>query len=434
MRFMENFAEGSATADLAPRRIEALLEDLVRSLGRPGRVLIVPPDFTRFGSGAGEITASLYDRLSRTAKVTILPALGTHLPMSRAEIAKMFPGVPARVFGRHDWRGPLAHLGDVPESLVEKLSEGRLRFPISWEVHPALLETRWDRIISVGQVLPHEVSGFSNHSKNLLVGLGGAEAIHKTHFFAAVYGRERILGRLASPLRTIFDRMACEHLGGLPITYVMTVRGPGADGRPVTRGLFAGEGLDSFREAARLCRRVNITLLQGPLRKVVVYLPPQEYKSAWLGNKSIYRTCMALAEGAELLVLAPGVAAFGEDPALDALIRAHGYRGKKAVLEALEKSPALRADLGAAAALINGSSEGRFSITYATSGLGGGRGLTRKEVESVGYRFAPLAEALERYGPGTLRDGFNTLGDGERVFFISNPGQGLWALLSQIEE
>ncbi len=431
---MEYFSEGSVTADLAPKRIEALLEGLLDKMGRPGRVLLVPPDFTRFPSFAGEITAFLYYRLARTSEVAIVPALGTHLPMSGEEIAAMFPGVPRGVFAEHDWRGPLAHLGDVPEALVGELSEGQLRFPVSWEVNKRLLETPWDRIISVGQLLPHEVSGISNHSKNILVGLGGSEAIHRTHYFAAVYGRERIMGRAVSPVRTIFDFVAKKYLGALPITYIMTVRGRDEKGRLVTRGVYADDGYDAFRAAARLCQRVNINFLDEPLRKVVVSLPPQEYKSTWVGNKAVYRTCMALADGAELVVLAPGVAAFGEDPAIDALIRTHGYRGKKAVLEAVERSPELQGNLGAAAALINGSGNGRFSITYCTNGLGGGRGLTRREVESVGYGFVPLADALERYRPEKLRDGVNTLSDGEKVFYISDPGQGLWALRSQFAD
>ena len=77
--------------------------------------------------------------------------------------------------------------------------------------------------------------------------------------------------------------------------------------------------------------------------------------------------------------------------------------------------------MSAAAHLIHGSSDGRFSITYATGKL------TRKEVEDVGFKYMPLEEALAKYNPEKLRDGFNTLPDGEEIFFISNPAIGLWA-------
>lgn len=428
---MEYFSEESVTTGIPPERVDELLDAMLGRMGRLRRVLLVPPDFTRYPSGAGAITSSLYRKLAPEAAVTVAPALGTHSPMTAVEMATMFPGVPRDAFLEHQWRGRLTPLGDVPAEFVESQSEGQLRFPIRWEINPRLLEARWDRIISIGQLLPHEVSGISGHSKNIVVGLGGPDGIHKTHFFSAVFGRERIMGRIESPLRNIFNYVVENFLGGLPITYLMNVLGRDETGRLAIRGLWACDGYESFPKAARLCQRLNITLLDEPLSKIVVHLAPHEYKSTWLGNKAVYRTCMALAEGAELVVLAPGVVEFGEDPAIDALIRTCGYRGKAAVLEAVERRQDLKGNLGAAAALINGSSNGRFSITYCTNNLGGGRGLTRREVESVGYRFAPLGPALERYDPCLMKDGFNMMNDGETVYYISDPGQGLWALRSQ---
>jgi nickel-dependent lactate racemase len=431
---MEYFSEGSVAALIDRKRVDELIDSMLEKMGRLDRVLLVPPDFTRYPSGSGEITCQLYQKLARRSSVTVMPALGTHRPMTGAEISTMFPGLPHDRFIEHRWRDSLAHLGDVPSEFIEKESEGELHFPITWNVNKQLLETRWDRIISVGQLLPHEVSGIANHSKNILVGLGGPDAIHKTHFFAAVYGRERIMGRVESPVRSVFNYMSEHFLRPLPITYVMTVRGHDETGGLVTRGIYASDGYDSFREAAKLCQRLNITFLDEPLRKVVVYLAPHEYKSTWVGNKAIYRTCLALAAGGELLIMAPGVVEFGEDPAIDSLIRTYGYRGKKKVLDAVERHEDLRSNLGAAAALINGSSDGRFAITYCTNARGGGKGLTKREIERVGYRFAALVPTLERYHPDAMRDGYNTMNDGEVVYSISNPGLGLWALRSQFGE
>ncbi|OGD22430.1 MAG: hypothetical protein A2W03_01575 [Candidatus Aminicenantes bacterium RBG_16_63_16] len=428
---MEYFSEESVNAGISPERVDELLDSMLEKLGRPRRVLLVPPDFTRFISGAGAITCRLYQKLAPAAEVTIAPALGTHRPMTAAELSTMFPGMPHDIFLEHRWRDPLTHLGDVPSEFVEGQSGGELRFPIRWEVNKRLLEVPWDRIISIGQLLPHEVSGISGHSKNIVVGLGGSDAIHKTHFFSAVYGREKIMGRVESPVRNIFNYVAENFLRGLPTTYLMTVLGRDETGGLATKGIWACDGYESFPKAGRLCRRLNITFLDEPLPKIIVYLPPHEYKSTWVGNKAVYRTCLALAEGAELVVIAPGVVEFGEDPAIDALIRRYGYRGKTKLMEAVERREDLRSNLGAAAALINGSGNGRFSITYCTNDRGGGKGLTRREVESVGYRFSPLEPALERYDPALMKDGFNMLNDGEAVFYISNPGQGLWAVRSQ---
>jgi hypothetical protein len=153
----------------------------------------------------------------------------------------------------------------------------------------------------------------------------------------------------------------------------------------------------------------------------VVYLDKSEFKSTWLGNKSIYRTRMAIADGGELIVLAPGVRQFGEDPGNDELIRKYGYAGTEKVLKLVDQHEDLQQALGAAAHLIHGSSEGRFSITYCPGGLSQG------EIEGVNFAYADLEEMQKRYDPAKMKDGFNTMSDGEEVFYISNPAVGLWA-------
>jgi hypothetical protein len=130
---------------------------------------------------------------------------------------------------------------------------------------------------------------------------------------------------------------------------------------------------------------------------------------------------MAIADGGELVVLAPGVKEFGEDPEIDRLIRKYGYTGTDRIIGLVESEPDLKDNLSAAAHLIHGSSEGRFSISYAPGHL------SRAEVEGVGYRYEDLAEMTAKYDPAILKDGYNTLPDGEEIFYISNPAVGLWA-------
>jgi nickel-dependent lactate racemase len=306
---------------------------------------------------------------------------------------------------------------------VREVSGGLVDYPIHCEVNRALTEG-WDRIISVGQLVPHEVIGIANHAKNVFVGAGGKQVIDHTHFLGAVCNMERIMGRARTPVRDIFEYMSNAFGKALPITYLLTVRAKEGN-EIVTRGLFAGDDFGCFVVGAELARAVNLDLLAAPLKKVVVYLDPSEFKSTWLGNKAIYRTRLALADGAELLILAPGVRTFGEDPGIDRLIRRHGYRGTPAALAAVQEDPELAASLSAAAHLIHGSSEGRFHITYAAGGL------TRAEVEGAGFAYTEPELALARYNPRALRDGLNVLPDGEEIFFISNPALGLWALREQ---
>jgi nickel-dependent lactate racemase len=420
---VEYFAEGSPGAVIDEARTAALVDRLLDGLRQRGplrRVLLVPPDVTRLHSGAGLLTCLLYERLRDSAEVAVLPAVGTHAPMSPAEIDHTYPGVPAGIFRAHDWRKGVVALGEVPAGFVHEVSEGKLGFSIRVEIDRLMLEEKWDAILSIGQLVPHEVIGIANHNKNILVGAGGSDLINKSHYLGAVYGMERIMGRARSPVRDVLDYASEHFLKGLPITYLLTVRARAADGKLVTRGLFAGDDAACFRRGAALCRAVNLDRLDRAPRTMVVFLDPLEFKSTWLGNKAVYRTRMAIADGGHLIILAPGVKEFGEDPTIDRLIRCFGYRGTPATLEAVRANPELAANLSAAAHLIHGSSEGRFRITYCP-----GR-LSREEVEGVGYAHADLSAMLDRYPPDRLRDGWNVRPDGEEVYFISNPALGLW--------
>ncbi len=424
---MDYFAEGSPNAVIDEGRAATLLHGMLARLGRLRRALIVPPDITRLHSWAGTLTTMLYHRLADTAEVEILPALGTHAAMTAEQRALMFPGLPVDAFRTHNWRNDLVRLGEVPASFIRQVSEGRVDYPVFCEVNRQLVEDRWDCILSIGQVVPHEVVGIANHNKNILIGLGGPDTIHKTHFLGAVYGMERMMGRTATPVREVLNYMARRFLRDLPITYVLTVRAPDPAGGLITRGLYAGDDESCFLAAADLCRRVNIERLPASLQRVVVWLDPLEYRSTWLGNKAIYRTRMALADGGELTILAPAVREFGEDKAIDGLIRKYGYNGTPATLKAVKDHAELAANLSAAAHLIHGSSEGRFRIRYCPGEL------TREQIEGVGFAFGEVNILGQRYNPRELRDGFNTLPDGEELFFISNPALGLWGLRTQFE-
>lgn len=414
------FAEGSPDRAFSSDDLRRAIVSAMDQLGPRRRVLLIPPDFTRFHSRAGEITRILYDYYGSSI-AAILPALGTHAPMSPEEIHRMFPGVPASLFRIHNWRTDVVTLGTVPSSVIREISNGHLDYEWPAQVNRLLVEGNFDLILSIGQVVPHEVAGMSNHAKNIFVGTGGAVGIHRSHYIGAVCGMEQAMGRANSPVRRVLDYAADRFLTNLPIVYIHTVIGSAGDGKLAQRGLFIGAGRESFTRAADLALQTNFRMVEEPFKKCVVWLDPDEYKSTWLGNKSIYRTRMAMADGGQLIVLAPGLKHFGEDGAVDALIRRYGYRGTPATLQAVKESPALADNLGAAAHLMHGSTEGRFSVTYCPGHL------TREEIESVGYQYGDLATMLKRYSPEQLKDGPNRLADGEQIYYISNPGLGLWA-------
>ena len=412
------FGRGSENDNLSAQDLKEGLFEALEKLGKKRKVLAVPPDITRFYSRAGELTRYAWQYYG-AALTDILPALGTHRAMTSQEIDCMFGDVPHSLFRVHDWRSGLVTLGQVPAEFVHQVSEGKLDYTWPAQVDRLLVEGKFDLILSIGQVVPHEVVGMANYNKNIFVGTGGAEGINKSHFLGAVYGMERIMGRVDTPVRKVLN-YASEHFAkDMPIVYVQTVVCFTPDG-PVTRGLFIGDDEDCFRLAAALSLKVNFQMLDKPLKKVVVYLDPHEYKSTWLGNKSIYRTRMAMADGGELIVLAPGLREFGEDKEIDRLIRKYGYVGTKRVMDAVKKNEDLRNNLSAAAHLIHGSSEGRFSITYCPGKI------SKEEIESVNFSYADLEQMRSRYNPEKLKDGFNVI-HGEEIFFISNPGLGLWS-------
>jgi len=426
---------------------EGDIQDAVRQTlelwGKPlSRVLLVPPDITRFHSGAGEITCQFYKELSPRCDVRILPALGTHEAMTPEEAHHMFPEIPFDKFIHHSWRDSVDRIGTItldnptssrgdltstPDNSVstsgtsapsKSSSGGPVSQAIPIEINRQLLDS-WDLIVSVGQVVPHEVAGMANYTKNIAIGCGGKTVIDHSHMLSAEYGIEKTLGEIDTPVRLLLDRIQNEYLTWLPLLYVLTVMDQcGNDIR--MQGYFAGQTRSTFEAAADLSRSKNIFQLQERLSKVVVWLDPTKFKTTWLGNKAIYRTRMALKDDAELIVLAPGVRKFGEDPNNDKLIRKYGYRKTEEIMEFVESNDDLRANLSVAAHLIHGSTEGRFRVKYAVAQM------NRDEIESVGYDYLNYTDVENLYPVAQWTDGAQKAANGESVYYISNPGLGLW--------
>ena len=415
---------GGQHQELSSAQLKEGLTLGLRALGPRSRVLVVPPDFTRYYSRSGELTVAAY-QFYRERLTAILPAVGTHAPMTTEQLDKMFVGVPHALFRKHDWRRDTVLLGEVPAEFVREQSEGKLNYTWPAETNRLIAEGDFDLILSIGQVVPHEVIGMANYNKNILIGTGGRLGINRSHYLGAVYGLERIMGRADNPVRAVLNRASKLFLNNVPIVYVQTVVGRSANGGLALRGLFVGDDAECFHRAAELSLKVNFEMVEKPIRKAVVFLDPREFHTTWLGNKAVYRTRMALADGGELIILAPSVSGFGEDKTIDALIRKYGYHGTPATLKEVEENDDLAAELGAAAHLIHSSSEGRFKITWCPGEL------TREEIEGVGFSYGDLTRMLELYNPDKLSHGWNTI-NGEEIFFIANPGLGLWAHISRL--
>lgn len=400
-------------------RLRKALKAGIESAGAGKEILIIPPDITRVHSGAGTLTGLIWEEYSDKI-VNILPATGTHVPMTEQEIKRMYGKIPLNLFRTHNCRKDIITLGKIPSSHIRKSSAGKLNYDWPVQVNRLIEENARSLIISVGQVVPHEVTGMANYNKNVFIGCGGYESISKSHYLGAVYGIERIMGKANNPVREIInlgERLFARHL---QILYVLTVVGPDPEGIPVIKGLYIGSDIECFTRASGFSAKINIKDIKKAPDKIIVYLNPEEYRSTWLGNKAIYRTRKAISKGGELVILAPGIDKFGEDPEIDRLIRKYGYRCSDEVTELVEKNNDLQENLGVAAHLIHGSPEGRFRVTYCTGRLG------ENDIRKSGFGYARIEDIIKKYNIAEMKDGYNITADGEKIYYISNPGLGLW--------
>ncbi len=391
-------------------------------------VLLLPPDITRSHSGAGQLTEMIYKLLPSGCKVDVIPTLGQHVPHTKEENKRMFGSIPEECFLAHDWRNDCKKIGEVSAEYVQEASRGKASFPIPVVINKKVVEGNYDLIVNIGHVVPHEVLGFANHNKNYFIGLGGKEMICASHMMAALCGIENNLGQLISPLRACYNKAEKEFLNHLPHVYVLIVMGRDKDDNLVTTGIYAGDDVQTYLMAAKKSREQNIKVFEKPIKKIVAFMQENEFRSTWVANKAIYRTRMAIADGGELLIIAPGLERFGEQPEVDKLIRKYGYRGAPYVMQNYKTNTDMRDLAHGTAHLIHGSSEGRFSITYAPGKL------SREEIEGVGFRYKDLDEVLNRYNPDKMKEGWNKMPDGEEVYYIGSPAAGLWAYKNKLKD
>jgi nickel-dependent lactate racemase len=417
--------------EIPRKRLEELMQATVaearrRICEKPKRVLLLPPDITRMHSGAGRLTEILYNLLQREAEVHVIPTLGQHVPHTPEENRQMFGSIPNERIHAHDWRNGVVPVGEVSAEFVKDVTKGAADWAIPISLNKMLMSEPWDWIINVGHVVPHEVLGFANHNKNYFIGLGGKDLICAAHMAAASCGIENNLGNLITPVRACFNKAEDDFLGKLPDLYVQVVLARNDNDQLVHTGVYVGDDLETYLGAAKQSREQNITVFDEPVEKIVCVMQGDEFFSTWVANKSVYRTRMALADGGELIVIAPGLKRFGEQPEVDAFIRKYGYVGTPRVMEAYRTNLDMQDLAHATAHLIHGSSEGRFKITYAPGHL------SKREIEGVNFGFLDINEASGRYRPDECKQGWNTTADGERYYFIPTPSAGLWAHPSRL--
>ncbi|PQO42234.1 lactate racemase domain-containing protein [Blastopirellula marina] len=405
---------------------QAIEQARERICGTPKRVLLLPPDITRMHSGSGWITEYFWEKLKDEAEIHVIPTLGQHEPHTPEQNKQMFGNIPNEIIHPHDWRDGCVKVGEISAEFVKEISEGAADWAIPIWLNKMLMEEQWDLIINIGHVVPHEVLGFANHNKNYFIGLAGKDLICTSHMMAASCGIENNLGNLITPVRAVFNKAEDDFLGHLPDFYVQVVLARNEAGELVHTGIHIGDDLDTYLNAARQSRDENITVFDEPIKKIVCVMQGDEFFSTWVANKSVYRTRMALADGGELLVIAPGLKRFGEQPDVDALIRKYGYQPTDKILELYKQNEDMQDLAHGTAHLMHGTSEGRFTIRYAPGHL------TKEEIEQVHFAYADYEETIKRYPIDQMKEGFNKMPDGEEIFFIATPSAGLWSTKAKL--
>lgn len=413
------FRRGGKELCLDSSDFRAALQAAFDAVGSPQKVLALPPDHTRSDSRAGELTGLAHEMLGDRL-TDVMPALGTHEAMNEEELSYMFGDLPRDLIRVHDWKNDVVTLGDVDGEFVSGATDGIYDKPWTAQVNRLLTEGGHDLILSLGQVVPHEVVGMANYNKNIFVGTGGDKGINESHYLSALYGMERTMGRCDTPLRRILNEAQDRFCKSMPLMYVLTVVDSLPTGEKVVRGLYVGDSHEVFFEAGELAAEVNCFVEPRTPQTVVVSMNPQKYKRTWIANKSIYRTRMLIGDGGKLVIIAPGVKQFGESKTVDDLIRKYGYRPTPQVLKLVEENEDLQQNLGAAAHLIHGTTEGRFEVVYAPGEL------TQSEIEDVGYSYGDWRQLSEQYRVDGLQNGWHTDVHGEEFYFVSDPGLGLW--------
>ena len=268
-----------------------------------GRVLVLVPDHTRTFPHPAVLRSIATAISPRVEQVDVMIALGTHPGLSDAEIGKLFdlPSQPQAVDAvtivNHEWWNPaeLADFGVIPADEVEVLSEGRLRIDVPVRLNRRLRE--YDHLVVCGPVFPHEVAGFSGGNKYFVPGVAAREIIDVTHWVGALITSSAVLGRADTPVRRFIDRAVsliptARHAICLVIDPAQRIQ------------TFAGTPEDAFEAAARASAEVHIRRVAEPVERALAILP-EMYDELWVGAKGMYKLEPVVADGGELVVVAP---------------------------------------------------------------------------------------------------------------------------------
>jgi lactate racemase len=301
-----SIGHGEAGRRLSADEARAVVAQGLASLELDGRrLLVIVPDGTRTMPLPLMVEAIEAAAGSRVSALDYLVALGTHQPMTDAQLSRLF-GRPvvnggfgrSRVFNHH-WEDPatFATLGTIPAAEIRELTGGRLDTSVEVALNRLIFD--YDQVLICGPVFPHEVVGFSGGNKYLFPGIAGGEIINFTHWLGALISNYHVIGAGYTPVRAVIDRAA--RLVNRPVACLALV---------VTHdalvGLFFGSPEAAWRDAAHLSAQTHIHYVPTPFSRVLSVMP-EMYDDLWTAAKGMYKMEPAVADGGEVIIYAPHI-------------------------------------------------------------------------------------------------------------------------------
>jgi nickel-dependent lactate racemase len=290
---------------------EQILETLHKGLDGKflkGRVLVLIPDHTR-SLPLPFLFRALVDMLHETKQLDFMVALGTHPPLSEDSLHQLV-GITAEERAskfehigllNHAWDSPaaLTSLGVMGQDEIKQIAGDNWHASLPDEVdiciNRAALE--YDHIVILGPTFPHEVAGFSGGAKYLFPGISGAEMINATHWLGALAGVVGTIGIKETPVRAMI------HAAARRLQTPLTLVAPVVEGKGLS-GLFIGDHLSAWEEAANLSANRHIRWVETPFQRVLSCAPSM-YDELWTGAKAMYKLEPAVAVGGEVVIFAP---------------------------------------------------------------------------------------------------------------------------------
>jgi len=298
----QGHADRFLTADETRAIVRAGLDSL-RPDGK--RFLFIVPDGTRTMPMPALFALFREALAGRARQVDFLVALGTHQPMSDAELSKLV-GEPvvdgragqSRIFN-HRWDDPatFATIGTIPAREIEQLSGGRMAQDVPVALNRLIFD--YDQLVICGPVFPHEVVGFSGGNKYFFPGIAGADIINFTHWLGALITNYDVIGAGYTPVRAVIDRAAS--LVTVPTACFALVVTPEG-----LAGLYFGPPREAWERAAALSSQRHIVWVDQPFQRVLSVMPPM-YADLWTAGKGMYKIEPAVADGGEVVIYAPHI-------------------------------------------------------------------------------------------------------------------------------